>query len=384
MPVYCKLGSVPAKRHTQHRGPAGQLYPEQLMGNKGFWGPASLMYHLRNPTQVRQVKHLRELVFEPDPDPAVRLRHFYSSRLEAKGSAVLGRVPLLFNRDVAMLLVQPTETDAFFFRDSSGDELVYVSEGGGVLESQFGELPFRQGDYLVIPRGILHRYRFSPDPQRLLVIESNGFIRTPERYRNEHGQLLEGAPFSERDIRLPGNLQTIDEPGAFTLIVKRGQTLTEVILDHHPFDVVGWDGYYYPWAFNIKDFEPLVGRVHQPPPVHQNFQGDGFVICSFCPRPFDFDPQAVPIPYNHANVMADEVIYYASSDFMSRRGIEFGSITLHPDGLPHGPHPGTVEKSLSSGSTDEYAVMMDTMRPLLVAKPALAVEDEGYQYSWLE
>jgi homogentisate 1,2-dioxygenase len=354
------------------------------MGNKGFWGPASLMYHLRNPTQVRHVKHLRALELESDPDPSVRLRHFYSSRLQASGSAILDRVPLLFNRDVAMLLVRPTQTDTFFFRDSDGDELVYVSAGGGVLESQFGELPFGEGDYLVIPRGALHRYRFNTEAQLLLVFESQGYIRTPERYRNEHGQLLEGAPFSERDIRLPGNLQTIDEPGAFTLLVKRGQNITEVILDHHPFDVVGWDGYYYPWALNIRDFEPIVGRVHQPPPVHQTFQGDGFVICSFCPRPFDFDLLAVPVPYNHANVMADEVLYYASSEFMSRRGIEFGSVTLHPDGLPHGPHPGTVESSLSAKRTEEYAVMMDTIRPLLVAKPVLAVEDPGYQYSWLE
>ncbi len=253
-----------------------------------------------------------------------------------------------------------------------------------MLESQFGELPFGEGDYLVIPRGILHRYRFSAAAQRLLVFESAGFIRTPERYRNEHGQLLEGAPFCERDLRLPANLQTIDQRGEFTLLIKRGKALTEVTLEHHPFDVVGWDGYYYPWAFNIRDFEPLVGRVHQPPPVHQTFQGDGFVICSFCPRPFDFDPQAVPVPYNHANVMADEVLYYASSEFMSRKGIEYGSITLHPDGLPHGPHPGTVEKSLAGKGTDEYAVMIDTMRPLQVAQPALSVEDPQYQYSWQE
>lgn len=384
MPVYHTLGSIPRKRHTQHRGAEGQLYPEQLMGNKGFWGPASLLYHLRNPTQVKAVRHLRDIVWEADPNPAVRLRHFFSARLEARGSAVLNRLPLLFNRDIAMLLVQPTGDDAFFFRDCNGDELVYVSEGEGVLESQFGELAFGPGDYLVIPRGILHRYRFAGGTQRLLIFESAGYIRTPERYRNEHGQLLEGAPFSERDLRLPGNLVTIDERGEFPLLVKRGNSLTEVTLDHHPFDVVGWDGYYYPWAFNIRDFEPLVGRVHQPPPVHQTFQGDGFVICSFCPRPFDFDPQAVPVPYNHANVMADEVLYYASSEFMSRKGIEYGSITLHPDGLPHGPHPGTVEKSLAGKATAEYAVMMDTMRPLHVATAALDVEDPQYQYSWLE
>lgn len=384
MPIYHALGSLPKKRHTQFRGPAGQLYPEQLMGNKGFWGPASLLYHLRNPTRVLSVTHHSDLYWQGDPERAVRLRHFFSARLNTSGSAILNRVPLMFNADVGMLLVQPTVADDFFFRDCNGDELIYVSEGGGVLESQFGELPFGEGDYLIIPRGIMHRYRFNDMAQRLLVFESRGFIRTPERWRNEHGQMLEGAPYSERDIRRPQDLQTIDERGEFRLLIKRNHSLSEVMLDHHPFDVVGWDGYYYPWAFNIHDFEPIVGRVHQPPPAHQTFQGDGFVICSFCPRPFDFDPQAVPAPYNHSNVMADEVLYYASSEFMSRKSVEYGSVTLHPDGLPHGPHPGKAEGSIGMTGTNELAVMMDTMRPLTVAKAALDVEDHEYQTSWLE
>jgi len=236
----------------------------------------------------------------------------------------------------------------------------------------------------VIPRGILHRYRFGQGPHRFLMIESAGYIRTPKRYRNEHGQLLEQAPYSERDIRRPERLAVNDERGEFVLVVKKENRLTEFVLDHHPFDVVGWDGYYYPWIFNIHDFEPRVGRFHLPPPVHQTFEGDGFVICSFCPRPYDFDPNAVPAPYNHSNVMSDEVLYYANSEFMSRKGIEYGSVTLHPDGIPHGPQPGRTEASIGAKETNELAVMVDTFRPLLVSKGALDVEDRDYYTSWLD
>jgi homogentisate 1,2-dioxygenase len=247
-----------------------------------------------------------------------------------------------------------------------------------------GELPFGLGDYLVIPRGILHCYRLDPGPIRLLVLESAGELRTPAHYRSEHGQLLEISPYCERDIRVPRSLPVHEEKREFRLLVKKHTHLTEVILDHHPFDVVGWDGYYYPWALNIQDFEPRVGRFHLPPPVHQTFQGNGFVVCSFCPRPFDFDPSAIPVPYNHSNVMSDEVIYYANSEFMSRTGIECGSITLHPGGLPHGPQPGKTEESIGKPSTNELAVMVDTFRPLRVSKQALAVEDRTYYLSWQE
>ena len=251
------------------------------------------------------------------------------------------------------------------------------------LESPLGELSFRAGDYVVIPRGILHRWRFETKPVRLLVVESAGQVRTPKRYRNEHGQLLEGAPYSERDLRRPERLVTRDETGEFRLLVKSDSRLTEVVLAHHPFDLVGWDGFYYPWAFSIHDFEPKVGRVHLPPPVHQTFEGDGFVVCSFCPRPYDFDQEAVPAPYNHANVMSDEVLYYANAEFMSRKGVEYGSITLHPDGLPHGPQPGRTEESIGAKWTNELAVMVDTFHPLRVSRAALALEDPDYQYSWL-
>ncbi|HET6169384.1 MAG TPA: homogentisate 1,2-dioxygenase, partial [Terracidiphilus sp.] len=276
-----------------------------------------------------------------------------------------------------------TGTDPFFYRNASADELVYISDGEGTLESQMGSLQVRRGDYVVVPRGILHRFVFNGEAKCLLM-ESPGYIRTPKRYRNEYGQLLESSPYSERDFRPPAELPVHDEAGEFKLVIKKGERLQEVILDHHPFDVVGWDGFYYPYAFNIADFEPRVGRFHLPPPVHQTFEGDGFVVCSFCPRPFDFDAQGVPAPYNHSNVMSDEVLYYANSEFMSRKGIEYGSITLHPDGIPHGPHPGRTEESLGKPKTSELAVMMDTFRPLQVAMPALAIEDKQYFRSWIE
>jgi homogentisate 1,2-dioxygenase len=381
MPMYHRLGEVPRKRHVVFRRENGALLTEELIGNKGFVGPASLLYHVQQPTQIRGVRLVKALDWEIDDEPFFRHRHFRTARLQGVESLIVDRVPLLFNDDVAMSFAQPSRADEFFYRNAQGDEVVYVSDGSGVLESPLGEIPFREGDYLVIPRGILHRYRFDA-PLKCLVIESRGYVRTPKRYRNEHGQLTEQAPFSERDLRRPGNLRTFDEQGEFPLLVKKDNRLTEFVLDHHPFDVIGWDGYYYPWAFNIHDFEPRVGRVHLPPPVHQTFEGDGFVICSFCPRPYDFDPEAVPVPYNHSNVMSDEVLYYASAEFMSRKGIEYGSVTLHPDGVPHGPHPGRTEQSLGQKETHELAVMLDTFKPLRVSKAAVGVEDPDYYLSW--
>jgi len=352
---------------------------------------------------VKSVRRIREAKLEADPDQTLRHRHFLTSRVKKGGSATLDRMPLLFNQDIAMLYVEPDKEDEHFYRNAQADELVYVAKGKGLLETVFGELPFGEGDYLIIHRGILHRYRFDTfapgtasegaerrsraameEAPKLLVFESRGHVRWPKRYRNEFGQLKEGAPYSERDIRLPLKLNTHDEMGDFRLLVKQYDGINELVLDHHPFDVIGWDGYFYPWAFNIRDFEPIVGRVHQPPPVHQTFEGDGFVVCSFCPRPYDFDPNAVPAPYNHSNVDSDEVLYYASSEFMSRKGIEFGSITHHPDGIPHGPHPGRAEASIGATHTNELAVMMDSFRPLKVAKQALSIEDPNYHKSWID
>jgi len=384
MPIYHTLGHVPRKRHIVFRQSNGTLYTEELMGNKGFVGPSSLVYHVHQPTQVLDVSLVTEFAWIADLDPTFRNRHFRTGRLPASRSVITDRIPLLFNADVALSFVQPDEDDESFYRNAQGDEVVYVSDGAGVLESPFGAIAFSRGDYLVVPRGIVHQYRLTERPARLLVIESAGFVRTPHRYRNEFGQLMENAPFSERDIRRPSDLRTFDEKGEFPILVKKESRLTRVLVDHHPFDVVGWDGYYYPWAFNINDFEPRVGRVHLPPPIHQTFEGDGFVICSFCPRPYDFDPRALPVPYVHSNVMSDEVLYYASAEFMSRKGIEYGSITLHPDGVPHGPHPGRAEASLGQTQTNELAVMLDTFRPLRVAIDAAAVEDQEYYRSWIE
>lgn len=384
MPTYHRLGSIPRKRHTAFRQDDGSLYYEHLMGNKGFVGPSSLLYHQRRPTTITRSRLMTRVEWAEDEDPTLRMRHFRLAGIPKGTSATLDRVPLLFNHDVAISMSRPDKSDSFYFRNAQGDEVIFVSDGEGTLESIVGHLPFTKGDYLVIPRGLLYRLNFKTDDNRLLVIESAGFIETPSRYRNDHGQLLEHSPYCERDIRRPETLETRDEVGEFSIVVKQGNVMTELLLDHHPFDVVGWDGYYYPWALSIHDFEPIVGRLHQPPPVHQTFQSDNFVICSFVPRLYDFHPQAIPAPYNHSNVMSDEVIYYAKDRFMSRKGIEYASLTLHPDGIPHGPHPGTTEASIGKTATDELAVMIDTFRPLRVAKAALPVEDRTYSTSWIE
>ncbi|MFN5597974.1 MAG: homogentisate 1,2-dioxygenase, partial [Gemmatimonas sp.] len=366
MPNYHQLGSIPRKRHIVFRRPDGGLYAEELMGHEGFVGTSSLLYHTHPPTTYIAARKIRDCAWVEDKDTSLRHRHFLTSRATKGGSASLDRLPLLFNSDIGMSYVEPDVTDAHFYRNSQADEVVYVVEGHGVLESVFGALPYKPGDYVVIHRNITHRWHLdaAQGATKLLVMESRGHVRTPKRYRNEFGQLLEGAPFSERDIRRPQRLEPRDEKGEFPIYVKQYDAINELVLDHHPFDVVGWDGYFYPWIFNIHDFEPIVGRIHQPPPVHQTFQGDGFVICSFCPRPYDFDPEAIPAPYNHSNVDSDEVLFYASSEFMSRKGIEYGSITHHPDGLAHGPHPGRTEASIGAKYTNELAVMMDSFRPL--------------------
>lgn len=383
MPVYHRIGQLPPKRHSIFRQKDGSLHPEELVGNHGFVGPSSLLYHLHAPTRVRAIRHLREVPLLADPEPTFRHRHFKTARIAPGASLTLDRQPLLFNHDVSLWFAAAARSDDFFYRNASADELVYLSEGSGVLESQMGSIPVRRGDYVVIPRGILHRFALSGGA-RALIMESAGYIRTPRRYRNEFGQLLESSPYCERDFRPPSELPVHDQPGEHRVVIKKAAKLQEITLDHHPLDVVGWDGYYYPFAFNIADFEPRVGRFHLPPPVHQTFEGDGFVVCSFCPRPFDFDAQGVPAPYNHSNVMSDEVLFYANSEFMSRKGIEYGSITLHPDGIPHGPHPGRTEESLGKPATSELAVMMDTFRPLEIAQPALAIEDKEYYRSWIE
>jgi homogentisate 1,2-dioxygenase len=382
MPFYHHLGELPHKRHTQFRQPDGSLYKEQVMGTRGFEGIQSIVYHRRAPTAILKVEDRGPVRLELEETGALRHRHFRTTQLRPGGDAVSGRQPLLHNNDVTMSIALPTEPMAYHYRNAEGDELIFVHEGEGRVESLFGALPFRRGDYLVIPIGTTYRLVAS-GPARLLIFETRGSIEPPRRYRNEYGQLLEHAPYCERDIRAPQELESHDEAGEFPVLVRSRDRYTLHTLDHHPLDAIGWDGYLYPWAFNIEDFEPITGRVHQPPPVHQTFKGPNFVICSFVPRLFDYHPQAIPAPYNHSNVDSDEVLYYVEGNFMSRKGIEEASISLHPSGLPHGPHPGTAEASIGKQRTEELAVMMDTFHPLRATLVAQTIEDEKYPLSWV-
>jgi homogentisate 1,2-dioxygenase len=384
MPFYHKVGKIPHKRHTQFRRPDGELYTEELFGTEGFHGNASLLYHHHPPVRVVNIEPGEAEPIEDWNLPVQRHVHLRTKASREGGDPISGRRVLMYNNDCRMGIVRPNEPMSYFYKNGQADELYFVHEGTGRFETMFGTLPYREGDYVLIPHGTIYRIVMDEGKaQRWLTVEGK-YIQPPKRYRNEFGQLLEGAPYSERDIRRPLVLNTHDEMGDFRILVKQYDALSEFVLDHHPFDVVGWDGYFYPWIFNIHDFEPIVGRVHQPPPVHQTFQGDGFVVCSFCPRPYDFGENAVPAPYNHSNVDSDEVIYYASDEFMSRKGIEFGSITHHPDGIPHGPHPGRAEASIGAKWTNELAVMMDSFRPLKVAKAAAKIEDPTYHKSWIE
>jgi homogentisate 1,2-dioxygenase len=380
---YHRLGELPHKRHTQFRKPDGGLYREELMGVHGFAGIQSILYHLHQPTQISRVATVGSTRPTYADFGPLRHRHFLTRDVPAGGDLVTGRHVLLGNDDVTMAVARPTESMSYFFRNGQNYECFFVHEGSGTLSSVFGRLDFGPGDYVVVPYSVTWRADFDTAQNRLVIFESRGQITSPERYRNRYGQLLEHSPYCERDIRTPGTLETIDEAGEFEVRVKARDELTAQWLDHHPFDVVGWDGYLYPWAFNIADFEPITGRVHQPPPVHQTFEADGYVLCSFVPRLFDYHPLAIPAPYNHANVNSDEVLYYVDGDFMSRRGVGQYDITLHPSGLPHGPHPGTVEASIGKPATAETAVMFDTFRPLAVTTAALALENDDYAYSWL-
>jgi homogentisate 1,2-dioxygenase len=384
MTYYYKLGEVPKKRHTQFRKADGSLHHEEVMGIHGFAGIQSILYHLRPPTAIRRLGLVpAEPIPYEDAGP-LRPRHLRSAPIPPGGDAINGRVPLMGNNDVVLYVSQPTEPMNYWYKFAHGDDVLFIHEGTGVLESQYGLLRYQPGDYLVIPTGVI--WRLAPDadvPQRMLVVESYGHVTPPKRYINNYGQFLENSPYCERDIRPPDELVTHDEPGEFELRVKARDQITCFVYDHHPLDVVGWDGHLWPFAFNIADFEPITGRVHQPPPVHQTFDGPGYVLCSFVPRLFDYHPQSIPAPYNHSNVDSDEVLYYVEGDFMSRKGIERASFTIHPNGIPHGPHPGTYEGSIGKKSTEELAVMVDTFRPLRLTRHALAFEDPGYAYSWL-
>ncbi len=384
MTYYYQLGQIPHKRHTQFRQGDGSLHHEEVMGIHGFAGIQSILYHLHPPTEVLKAEVVSQVEIPYEVHEHLHHRHIRSAGLESGGDAIDGRVPILGNGDVVLSIVRPSEPMSYWYRFAHGDEVIFVHDGGGVLESQYGRLRYRPGDYLVIPTGVV--WRILPDPgveQRMLVIEAFGHIEPPKRYLNHYGQFLEHSPYCERDIRPPDELVTLDEAGEFEVRVKARDRITRFLYGHHPLDVVGWDGHLWPYAFNIEDFEPITGRVHQPPPVHQTFDGPGFVICSFVPRLFDYHPEAIPAPYNHSNVDSDEVLYYVEGDFMSRQGIERASFTVHPNGVPHGPHPGTYEGSIGKARTEELAVMVDTFRPLKMTRFAREMEDESYSYSWL-
>ena len=384
MPIYHSLGQVPQKRHTIFRQPNGELYNEQLFGTIGFDGMSSLLYHVHRPTMVREIGE------SIDVSPTIAVEKNMKARLLKGFQAPImddfleRRVPLLVNNDIHIGVAAPRQSmTSYFYKNADGDELLFIHKGTGSLKTLFGTIPFEYGDYLVIPRGTIYQITFDTDDNRILWSESFHPIYTPKRYRNWFGQLLEHSPFCERDYILPRDLETHDEEGEFVIKVKKQGMLHHLIYASHPFDVIGWDGYNFPYGFSIHNFEPITGRVHQPPPVHQTFETSAFVVCTFCPRLYDYHPQGIPAPYNHSNIDSDEMLYYVDGDFMSRNNIEQGHITLHPGGIPHGPHPGAYERSIGQTETEELAVMIDTFRPLMVTEEALKMVDGKYYKSWL-
>ena len=381
MPFYQKRGEIPNKRHIQFRDNSGNLYWEELISREGFSHMYSNVYHIHPPTGVEAVGQFKkkELIAT---DKTHRHHHIRTANLDSNGDAISSRIPLFFNSDVVISKAHVNESMDSLYRNGNADEVLFIHTGSGKLKSNFGNLAVTPGDYVVIPRGVIWQIDVKED-MRILVTESSTPIETPTRYRNKFGQLLEHSPFSERDIRTPDFVGPVDD-SPIDVEVKLHQGIQIYGYQHHPFDLVGWDGYYFPYIFNINDFMPITGKIHQPPPVHQTFQAHGFVICSFVPRLFDYHDESVPAPYAHSNVDSDEIIYYAEGEFMSRKDIESESVSYHPMGLPHGPQPGKIEESLGAKETNELAVMIDTFKPLNMTEAALTVDDEDYPYSWIE
>jgi homogentisate 1,2-dioxygenase len=424
MPHYHKQGTIPGKRHIQFRKQDGSLYSEQLVSTEGFSAEYSLLYHCYPPTRVKEIGKPESATPEIAVNKNMQHRSFQGFKVPPANNYIASRVPVLVNEDVYIYLAAPTGWNSgqsaaypeggdqrigsrqhvlraepegsavslpdnfpgnnYFFKNSDGHELIFVHEGEGVLRTMYGNIDFKYGDHLIIPRGVIYQLDFKTEVNRLFIVESFGPFRFPKRYVNHVGQLLEHAPFCERDIRKPNKLETHDEQGDFLVMVKKEDLLYPYHYASHPFDVIGWDGYHYPYALSIHDFEPITGRIHMPPPIHQTFEGNRFVMCAFVPRLYDYHPLSIPVPYNHSNVDSDEVLYYVDGEFMSRKHVERGQITLHPIGIPHGPQPGTVERSLGQKETRELAVMVDTFRPLKITKQALEIEDKEYYKSWIE
>ncbi len=384
MPFYQKLGKIPHKRHTVFRQENGDLYHEQLFGTAGFDGMSTLMYHIQPPTVIKEVKGQKNIAPEVAIDKNLMPRSFKGYQVTPSTDYLESRNPILVNSDVYIELAAPQATmKEYFYKNADADEVIFIHRGKGKLRTQLGNIDFTYGDYLVIPRGMIYQLEFENDDNRLLIIQSFHPIFTPKRYRNWFGQMLEHSPFCERDMRPPSELETHNEEGEFLIKIKKEDVLYDFVYAHHPFNVVGWDGFNYPYAFSIHDFEPITGRVHLPPPIHQTFETSAFVICSFVPRLYDYHPDSIPAPYNHSNIDSDEVLYYVDGDFMSRNNIEHGQITLHPAGIAHGPHPGAYERSIGKKETFELAVMIDTFKPLKITKSALGIQLEGYEKSWI-
>jgi homogentisate 1,2-dioxygenase len=385
MPIYHHLGNIPQKRHTIFKSPQGNFYYEQLFGTEGFSGHSSLSYHVHRPTQVKEI--IKSYSVQPKIAIDKNIKSLLLKGFEIKPTAdfLESRKTLLLNTDCQIGLAAPTESlTKYFYKNADADELIFIHKGKGKLRTFMGNINFEYGDYLVIPRGMIYQIEFETSENRLLYVESHAPYYTPKRYKSSSGQLLEHSPFCERDFKLPTELETHDEKGDFIIKIKKEGMMHEVLYATHPFDVVGWDGYNFPYGFSIHNFEPITGRVHQPPPVHQTFETSTFVVCSFVPRLYDYHPLAIPAPYNHSNIDSDEVLYYVDGDFMSRNNIEQGHITLHPKGIPHGPAPGAMERSIGQTVTQELAVMVDTFRPLQVTEEAMGIDDGKYYKSWVE
>ncbi|MFN5794625.1 MAG: homogentisate 1,2-dioxygenase [Bacteroidota bacterium] len=385
MPIYHHLGKFPEKRHTTFFKNDGTLHYEQLFGTEGFHGMASLLYHLHRPTMVKEIKAIKDVSPKIAMAKSLLSQRLKGFDLPSEKDFLDSRKIMYCNNDLQIGLAAPQEsTSNYFYKNVDADEVIFVHKGSGTLKTLVGNIDFEYGDYLVIPRGMIYQIYFTTTENRLFFVESFSPVYTPKRYKNSVGQHLEHSPFCERDFKLPSNLETFDQKGEFLIKIKKQQVMYDYVYASHPFDVVGWDGYNYPWAFNIKNFEPITGRVHQPPPVHQTFEAHNFVICSFCPRLYDYHPNSIPAPYNHSNIDSDELLYYVDGDFMSRNDIEQGQITMHPAGIPHGPHPGAYERSIGKTKTDELAVMVDTFKPLMVTEEAMKLDDGKYFKSWLE
>jgi homogentisate 1,2-dioxygenase len=385
MPIYHQLGKIPQKRHVVFKSDEGKFYYEQLFGTEGFHGHSSLLYHIHRPTQVKEILTSKDITPKVAIEKNIKSLLLEGFKTTPEDDFLDSRKTILFNSDCSIVLAAPKQSlRQYFYKNADADEMIFIHKGSGTLRTFMGNIPFQYGDYLVIPRGMIYQIDFDTDNNRLLILESYAPIYTPNRYKNASGQLLEHSPFCERDFILPNTIETHDEKGDFIVKIKKQNTLHEFVYATHPFDVVGWDGYNFPYGFSIHNFEPITGRVHQPPPVHQTFETNALVVCSFVPRLYDYHPQAIPAPYNHSNIDSDEVLYYVDGDFMSRNNIEQGHITLHPKGIPHGPAPGAMERSIGQKDTQELAVMIDTFRPLMVTEEAMKIDDGKYYKSWVE